>query len=138
MTHRSMRTTTLEGLLDCEATRKAGPDELQQLVALRPGADTAPMVPRSPAQALMLAVLEDGLRAYLGSRAPARAEAEHWVSSRRQWLFAFGVICETFGLEPNALRRALRELRARQATPKVIGRSRPNVRCAPLRVKEQH
>ena len=80
--------------------------------------------------ALMLAVLEDGIRSYLSPIERTRAEAEAWIESRRSdMLFSFGVVCQTLGLEPGAVRRALHRLRDKSApVRKTLKRSRPNVR----------
>lgn len=81
-------------------------------------------------KALMLAVLEDGIRSYLSPVARIRAEAEYWISSTRaRSPFSFPVVCETLGLEADAVRNALRRMRDRNVTPRrAIARSRPNVR----------
>lgn len=81
-------------------------------------------------KALMLAILEDGIRSYLSPVSRIRLEAEYWVTSTRQRSpFSFPVVCETLGLEPDAVRAALRRLRERNVSPRrAIGRSRPNVR----------
>jgi hypothetical protein len=81
-------------------------------------------------KALMLAVLEDGIRSYLSPVARVRAEAEYWISSTRaRSPFSFPVVCETLGLEADAVRNALRRMRDRNVTPRrAIARSRPNVR----------
>jgi hypothetical protein len=81
-------------------------------------------------KALMLAILEDGIRSYLSPVGRIRAEAEYWVTSTRQRSpFSFTVVCETLGLEPEAVRAALKRLRAKNVSPRrAIGRSRPNVR----------
>jgi hypothetical protein len=81
-------------------------------------------------KALMLAILEDGIRSYLSPVGRVRCEAEYWVTSTRQRSpFSFTVVCETLGLEPEAVRTALERLRAKKTHPrKVLGRSRPNVR----------
>jgi DNA-binding MarR family transcriptional regulator len=79
----------------------------------------------------MLAILEDGVRSYLSSVPRVRAEAELWISTRRQRSpFSFHVVCETLGLEPSAVKAALRRLRAQgpAARATLIRRSRPNVR----------
>ena len=81
-------------------------------------------------KALMLAVLEDAIRSYLGSsRLPAQ-EAEWWIRSpRRQSPFSFVVVCETLGLEPDAVRRALQHWRATNTAPMAsLVRRRPYVR----------
>lgn len=81
-------------------------------------------------KALMLAILEDGIRSYLSPVGRIRSEAEYWVRSARQRSpFCFMVVCETLGLEPEAVRTALERLRARNVSPRrALGRSRPNVR----------
>lgn len=86
----------------------------------------------SGSMALMLAVLEDGIRSYLSPIERTRSEAEAWIESRRQdLLFSFHVVCQTLGLEPNQTRRALRRLRIQNTAPReALGRSRPNVRRA--------
>ncbi len=81
-------------------------------------------------KALMLAVLENGFRSYFSPKVRIRAEAERWVKSPLgRSPFSFTVVCETLGLEPDAVRGALRRLRANQGTfdPPPIKRSRPNV-----------
>ena len=81
-------------------------------------------------KALMLAILEDGIRSYLSSVARVRSEAEYWVQSgRNRSPFSFPVVCETLGLEPGAVQIALDRLRAKNVSPRrALGRSRPNVR----------
>ena len=81
-------------------------------------------------KALMLAILEDGIRSYLSPVSRIRSEAEYWVTAGRQRSpFSFIVVCETLGLEPEAVRTALERLRIRNVSPRrAIGRSRPNVR----------
>jgi hypothetical protein len=81
-------------------------------------------------KALMLAILEDGIRSYLSSVGRIRSEAEYWVKSGHQRSpFCFTVVCETLGLEPQAVRSALERLRIRNVSPRrAIARSRPNVR----------
>lgn len=61
-------------------------------------------------KALMVAVLENGLRTCCGPAGQLRTEAEDWVRSNRRSAFSFTVICETLALEPDAVRRALRRL----------------------------
>jgi hypothetical protein len=76
--------------------------------------------PGTPAmKRLMLAVLEDALRCiqtYTESPNPVHrktfAEAETWIlDSKAQGPFAFGVICDVLGIEPNRLRDGIREWR---------------------------
>jgi len=81
-------------------------------------------------KALMLAVLENGFRSYFSPKVRIRSEAERWIKAAQgRSPFSFTVVCETLGLEPEAVRAALRRLRADQQginqTP--IKRSRPNV-----------
>jgi len=74
-------------------------------------------------KALMLAVLEEGIRNCCGPAGRLRAEAEDWVRSTRRAPFSFLVICETLGLEPDAVRRAL--IQSPQSLPRRI---RPSAR----------
>src|SRR5262245_21294930 len=56
-------------------------------------------------KALMLGILEDGIRSYLSPVGRVRSEAEYWVKAGRQRSpFSFIVVCETPGLEPDAVR----------------------------------
>jgi hypothetical protein len=84
----------------------------------------------SGTKALMLAVLEDGIRSYLGNARIAADEADLWVrSERRRSPFSFVVVCETLNLNPDAVRRVLREMREGHISPrKAFPRARPNVR----------
>jgi hypothetical protein len=81
-------------------------------------------------RALMVAVLEDAIRCFLGTHGTAQAEAEHWFrSARRNWPFSFTVVCHTLGLDPEAVRAALQRMKRQGLSGrKAIGRSRPNVR----------
>ncbi|MFI5398815.1 MAG: hypothetical protein ACHQ9S_25075 [Candidatus Binatia bacterium] len=77
-------------------------------------------------KALMLAVLQESIRNCCGRAGRLRTEAEVWVRSHRHAPFSFTVICETLGLEPEAVRRALPRLQ-RQSLPRQH-RIRPNGR----------
>lgn len=81
-------------------------------------------------KALMLAVLEDGIRSYLSPPGRIRTEAEYWVTAKQHRSpFSFPSVCETLGLEPQAVRASLERLRARNVSGrKILGRHRPNVR----------
>jgi len=81
-------------------------------------------------RALMLAILEDGIRSYFSPVARIRDEAELWVASRRyRSPFSFSVVCETLGLEPEAVASALGRMRADGVSgERPMRRSRPNVR----------
>src|SRR6266446_10762876 len=60
-------------------------------------------------KALMLAVLEDGIRSYLSSTRGVAQEAQFWVhSEKRRSPFSFIVVCEMLGLDTDAVRAALR------------------------------
>jgi len=81
-------------------------------------------------KALMMAVLENGFRSYFSPKVRIRAEAERWIKNvQGRSPFSFTVVCETLGLEPDAVRTALRRLRVSQETlnQPPIKRSRPNV-----------
>ena len=77
--------------------------------------------PLEPEKALLLAILEDAIHCYqkyAGSRSRAgRAqfrEAEAWLMSGGDgWVFAFDNVCELLGLDPEYVRRGLRESAAR-------------------------
>jgi hypothetical protein len=90
-------------------------------------------------RSLMLAMLEDALRAYLGPLGSAQDEAERWISdSRTRGVFSFAVVCEALGLEPAAVRIAMHRLHARSGhqAKVALGRSRPNGRRHPgLRIE---
>lgn len=102
-------------------------DDIAALIGV--GGGEARSAPYTGTKALMLAVLEDAIRAYLSREPRARMEAEQWVLSRqRRSVFSFAVVCETLGLEPKAVRGALRRLRAQDVSPDHIPRSRPNAR----------
>ena len=81
-------------------------------------------------RALMLAILEDGIRSYLGTPGRVRMEAEYWVATnRRASPFSFVVVCETLGLEAGAVRAALERMRNDRAqAQRALRRSRQNVR----------
>lgn len=81
-------------------------------------------------KALMLAVLEDGIRSYLGGSRVIAQDAEYWIqSSRRLSPFSFVVICEILGLDAGAVRSTLRQMKISNVSPrKAIPRARHNVR----------
>ena len=111
--------------LDYDAIPGPERDDVAWLALLGGGEPRS--LPYRGVKALMLAVLEDGIRAYLGSSPLLRTEAEQWMRLRqRRWPFSFSVVCETLGLEPSAVQRALRIMRAQKALPAVVRRSRPH------------
>jgi|SRR5579862_5114045 len=77
-------------------------------------------------KALMLAVLEEGIRNYCGPQGRVRMEAEAWVRSNRRSAFSFTVICEMLGFEPDAVRSALPRLQ--RHSKQQLRRVRPNAR----------
>jgi hypothetical protein len=83
-------------------------------------------------KALMLAVLEDGIRSYLSASRGVSQEAEYWVhSEKRRSPFSFVVVCEMLGLDAGAVRAALKRMREQRVSPrKAVPRARPNVRVA--------
>ena len=102
-------------------------DDIDALLFL--GGGERRVEPLTGVKALMLAVLEDGIRCFFSQNRLVRAEADHWIASRQRTLvFSFEVICETFGIEADAARTTLRAMReqGRLALPAV--RTRPNVR----------
>jgi hypothetical protein len=109
--------------LDSDATVKHA-EALTTLIGLGGGEARAAVY--TGTKALMLAVLEEAIQSFLSEEPQRRDEAELWVSSRRRSVFSFLVVCETLGLEPSAVRRALQRLRARQVPAKGLTRSRPN------------
>jgi hypothetical protein len=101
------------------------------------GGGEARPLPLIGIRALMLAMLEDAVRAYLGGTPRECDDAEAWIdSARSRWVFSFATVCETLGLEPPAVREALRHLRNRPLIERRVrlGKSRPNARQANLRI----
>lgn len=106
--------------------RTADPDH--DLTSLHGGEPSR--APLTGIKALMVAVLDNGITSYLSPVPRIRTEAEYWVHSRSQRSpFSFQVVCETLGLEPDAVRAQLRRSRLRNAAARpLLGRPRPNVR----------
>ena len=73
-------------------------------------------------KALMLAVLEDGIRCFQEHLRNPRSnprllsqQAEDWIRAvDYDWPFSFNNICETLGIDPSALRTALLAWKARR------------------------
>jgi len=101
----------------------------------------------SPERALMLAVLEDGIRCFrqfvhaqsVRRRMLAR-QAERWIRRRDDdWPFSFENVCETLGIDASNLRRALLRMKydCLPGNPKLPGkcngtrRGRQPARVAP-------
>lgn len=117
----------MDGLYDF-ASETRSDDELFSLVGVCGGETRS--APVTGIKALMLAVLQDGIQAYLGKQARARTEAEVWIMSRRRTVFSFVTVCECLALEPDWVRVVLERLRERNVSPRTVGRLRPNVRRA--------
>ena len=81
-------------------------------------------------KALMLAVFEDGIRSFLTGRRLIAAEAEDWLNSGQRYSpFTFVVICETFGLDPYAVRTTVKRMKEEHRSPgEILPRVRNNVR----------
>ncbi|MBI3786605.1 MAG: hypothetical protein HY270_24715 [Deltaproteobacteria bacterium] len=81
-------------------------------------------------KALMLAVLEDGIRSYLGGSSIVAQDAEYWIySHRRLSPFSFIVVCEILGLDADAVRDTLKRMKDLNLSPrKAFPRTRNNVR----------
>ena len=79
--------------------------------------------------ALMLAVLEEAIRNYLGRDTRLRSDAAYWMAAQdRRSPFAFVIVCETLGFDPGAVRIALQRLRTQHISSReAAGRVRPNV-----------
>jgi hypothetical protein len=110
--------------------REVGDSDLDLLRITNLGGGESRTTQYTGTKALMLAILEDGIRSYLSPVGRVRSEAEFWVrSGRNRSPFSFHVVCETLGLEPGAVRVALDRLRDKNVSPRrALGRSRPNVR----------
>lgn len=78
-----------------------------------------------PEMALLVAILEDAIHCYRKYRAARdRAgreqfrEAEKWIMEEGDdWLFSFANVCELLGLDPQYIRRGVREMSASPAEP---------------------
>ncbi len=100
---------------------------LDALIGL--GGGESRSAPYSGPKALMLAVLEDAIRAFLSKDQRAREEASSWIfGPHPRSVFSFAVVCETLGLEPKAVRVAIRGMNQRELPPALLPRSRPNAR----------
>jgi hypothetical protein len=78
-------------------------------------------IPLEPEKALLLAVLEDGVRCFQDNVLPRNRkkqmlfeEAQEWLfSDNSDWLFSFVSICAVLGLDPSYIRRGLRQWQER-------------------------
>ncbi|HVO27143.1 MAG TPA: hypothetical protein VMW56_26325 [Candidatus Margulisiibacteriota bacterium] len=81
-------------------------------------------------KALMVAMLDDAIQCYVSPTGRVRAEAESWIASgNRRRAFSFCVVCETLGLDPDAVRTAVQRLpRSSGRRRRPIPRTRSNAR----------
>jgi hypothetical protein len=85
-------------------------------------------VPLEPEKALMLAVLEDGVRSYQENLFAESGKKRTLFDEAREWLFndgfehvfSFSSVCSSLGLNPGYIRRGLKrwEEQTREATKK--------------------
>ena len=81
-------------------------------------------------KALMLAVLEEGIRSYLHGSRTLADDAEFWIRSQHQRSpFAFAVVCEMLGLDADAVRTTLQRMKGDHVPRKALPRARHNVRA---------
>ena len=79
-------------------------------------------IPLEPERTLLLSVLEDGIRCFQenlfavnGKRRTLFDEAKEWLfSDDADWFCSFVSVCTLLNLEPNYIRRGLREWEARE------------------------
>ncbi|HEU4341607.1 MAG TPA: hypothetical protein VFU31_08560 [Candidatus Binatia bacterium] len=91
-----------------------------------------------PEKNLLLAILEDAIHNYrkysLAHDRVGRerfAEAEHWIMhAEDDWIFSFVNVCELLGLDPEHLRRGLRDWRAKMMEQEKSSRSSGSTRHA--------
>ncbi len=84
-----------------------------------------------PEKVLLLAVLEDAIHcyrkfAYVRDRAGSAqfSDVERWImGGGREWIFAFETVCELLGLDPDYVRRGVRE-----SAPKAAAENRDRPR----------
>lgn len=95
-----------------------------------PGGGESRQPTPSGIKALMLAVFEDGIRAFSSPIAHHRNQAEVWVFGRRtRSPFDFEILCDLLGLDAGAVRARLRQRALKRAPLAFVRRrSRPNVR----------
>lgn len=91
-------------------------------------------------KALMVAMLEDAIQCYVSPAGRMRADAENWFHSpSRRPVFSFCVVCETLGLDPDAVRRAVERLpRSEGSRRRLLPRSRPNARSCRVGVRLEY
>jgi hypothetical protein len=108
---------------DCELVEEPKESGVESLSC--EGALALQVEHRSGVKGLLYAVLEESIRCFLGADARLRFEAEQWIESGdRRWAFSFVTVCEALGLEPSAVRVALRRMQERNTSPKTISRQK--------------
>jgi hypothetical protein len=112
---------------DAGATRD---EDALEILRLNPVASGESRAQLTGTKALMLAVFDDGIRSYLNGSRLVQAEAEDWLNSNRRYSpFAFVVLCETFGLDPHAVRATVKRMKQEHRAPgEILPRVRNNVR----------
>lgn len=89
--------------------------------------------PLEPEKALLIALLEDAIdtyRKYSGARdregKEQFREAEEWLlANDTDWIFSFNNVCGALGLDPDYVRRGVREISRKASDEAVIHRRRP-------------
>lgn len=76
----------------------------------------------------MLAILQDAVRRYCGPSGRLQSDAEYWLIAKNRSVFSFMSVCETLGLDPDAVRVRLAQVRQSAMRPTALRRVRPNVR----------
>lgn len=84
-------------------------------------------------KALMLAVLEDGIRCFQEHLTNPRSnprllskQSEDWIRAiDYEWPFSFNNVCETLGIDPDALREKLLTWKAKRLAEAADGKATP-------------
>lgn len=95
-------------------------------------------LPLEPEQQLVVAVLEDGINTFqdnCGAQHPRKRrlfeEAEAWIfTDEHDWIFSFSTVCSLLNLDPNYLRRGLRQWQAQKGCGAKVSTENPRRRAA--------
>lgn len=95
-------------------------------------------LPLEPEQQLVMAVLEDGINTFqdnCGAQHPRKQrlfeEAEAWIfTDKHDWIFSFNTVCSLLNLDPNYLRRGLRQWQAQKGCSAKVRSENPRRRAA--------
>lgn len=125
-------------LLDVTLDSDVESNELQGLALAGLGGGEPRSHAPSGVRALMIAVLMDAIRCYLGHEPRAAMEAETWIRAQRhRGPFSFIAVCHTLGLEPAAVRAAMAQMRetkrSARGLPRVLGNARRPAQVRPRR-----